>query len=44
MRSFAEGAAEFPAQKLKASEIRRTLALLDSLPRDRNQDREARTA
>ena len=44
MRSFAEGAVELPAQRLKSSEIRRTLSILDSLPRPQHHHREAQPA
>ncbi len=43
MRSFAEGAVEHPAQRQKVSEIKRTLALLDTLPRPHHHHQEAHT-
>ncbi len=44
MRSFAEGAVEHPAQRQKAADIRRTLSILDSLPRPQHHHWEAQPA
>ena len=44
LRSFAEGSVELPAQRHKAADIRRTMAILDALPRQQNLHREEQPA